>query len=156
MTSIFYQTTVKHAHAFLLPHLRGIRWEPLFKCSRLHNFIDKASSHLPQAVPMSPKNGTWKGILFCLKSKGIIPVFGLICVKHINLYNQWCAECTLKYVKWLYATQISHSFSWDFFDVMRLYMVITFMICLGFFTIRVKGKFKTHSHKPRLDPNAIW
>ncbi len=57
------------------------------------------------------KRNTKMNPILPLKSKGIIPVFELIRVKHIDLYNQWCAKCLLKDVKWLYATQINHSFS---------------------------------------------
>ncbi len=91
--------------------------------------------HRPCQCPQ--KRNTKRNPILPLKSKGIIPVFELIRVSNIDLYNQWCAECMLKAVKWLYAAQINHSFSWDFFDAMRLYMVKTFVISLGFFTIGV-------------------
>ncbi len=49
-------------------------------------------------------------VLICIISliKLLLRFFDLIRVKHIDLYNQWGAECTLKDVKWLYATQINH------------------------------------------------
>ncbi len=161
MILIFDQITVKYVFAFLLPHLWGIRWEPLLKCSHLHKFIYKASSPLPQAVPMYQKRNTNRNPILPLKSKGIIPVFELIPVSHIDLYNQWCAKCLRKDVKWLYATQINHSFSWELFDVMRLYKVITFVICLGFFTIRVwhtvwKYLWKSASTTVRWKPLPIF
>ncbi len=77
---------------------------------------------------MSPKREHEKESYSASKIQRIIPVLR---VKHVDLYSQWYAKCMLKDVWWLCATQINHSF----FDVMRLYMVITFVICLGFFTI---------------------
>ncbi len=57
-----------------------------------------------------PKRNTKRNTILPLKSEGITSAFEWIRVKHKCLFDQWCATCMLKYIMWLYATQINYFF----------------------------------------------